>query len=119
VSAFSDTRLPDGSMPQPVNPPFHLHDNDGTRDHHLPIGSGSIRFGLVRDFIAKMKEKPIITLEPHSEEDIWRTLDGFVSADFSTRCLTVRILNHYPFFCPALYIRRFLTPRTVYYSPHH
>ncbi len=81
VSAFSDTPLAgwfDATGPYIRH--FHLHDNDGTRDHHLPIGSGSIRFGLVRDFIAKMKEKPIITLEPHSEEDIWRTLDGFVSA---------------------------------------
>ncbi len=80
VSAFSYTPLAgwfDATGPYIRH--FHLHDNDGTRDGHLPIGSGSIRFDMVRDFIAKMKEKPIITLEPHSEDDIWRTLDGFVS----------------------------------------
>ncbi len=57
---------------------FHLHDNGGGRDAHGPIGSGSIDFDYLRDFIASMRRKPLITLEPHREEHIWETLEGYV-----------------------------------------
>jgi sugar phosphate isomerase/epimerase len=56
---------------------IHLHDNDGTNDTHSPIGTGKIDFGRMRTFISGLDPKPLITLEPHTEEDLWKTLDGF------------------------------------------
>jgi sugar phosphate isomerase/epimerase len=61
---------------------FHLHDNDRTNDTHSPIGTGNIDFNKIRTFISKMNTKPVITLEPHTEEDLWKTLDGFRDAGF-------------------------------------
>ncbi|MDY6933362.1 MAG: TIM barrel protein [Spirochaetota bacterium] len=55
---------------------FHLHDNDGSKDAHDPIGKGNIDFTMIVDFIDQMKQPPIITLEPHTEEDLWSTLEG-------------------------------------------
>lgn len=52
----------------------HLHDNDGTADSHNPVGDGTFPF---YDFFKILKERelePIITLEPHTEETLWRTL---------------------------------------------
>lgn len=62
---------------------FHLHDNNGKGDQHAPIGSGKIRFDLVRDFISGMHDRPFITLEPHKEPDIWDTLEGFARCGLS------------------------------------
>lgn len=56
---------------------FHLHDNDGKKDAHAPIGSGKINFSLVSRCIASMRHLPLITLEPHTEADVWDTLEGF------------------------------------------
>jgi sugar phosphate isomerase/epimerase len=56
---------------------LHLHDNDAANDTHSPIGTGKIDFGRIRTFISGMDPKPLITLEPHTEEDLWTTLDGF------------------------------------------
>ena len=80
VSAFSDTSLTAWlEAAGPCIGHFHLHDNDGAGDQHRPIGSGIIDFDLVGNFIASMKTRPLITLEPHKEEDIWKTLKGFSS----------------------------------------
>ncbi|MFH0974416.1 MAG: sugar phosphate isomerase/epimerase [Spirochaetota bacterium] len=56
---------------------FHLHDNNGINDTHSPIGTGNIDFNKIKAFISKANPKPVITLEPHSEEDLWKTLEGF------------------------------------------
>lgn len=56
---------------------FHLHDNDGSNDTHSPIGTGNVDWGRVRTFISGMDPKPLITLEPHSEDDLWKTFEGF------------------------------------------
>ncbi|MFP4531711.1 MAG: sugar phosphate isomerase/epimerase family protein [Desulfobacterales bacterium] len=48
---------------------FHLHDNHGDFDAHLPMGAGSINFKPVFDFAAGNEIKPIITLEPHRKAD--------------------------------------------------
>jgi len=77
VSAFSRTGLKAWLKQMgPFIRQMHLHDNDGTGDTHGPVGSGSVDFGLVKDFIARAPVKPLVTLEPHSEEDIWKTLRG-------------------------------------------
>ena len=77
LNAFSETGLDEWlAATGPHVRQFHLHDNDGSGDSHGPIGSGTVRFDRVAEFIGRMDERPIITLEPHTEPDIWLTLDG-------------------------------------------
>jgi len=55
---------------------IHLHDNHGMTDEHNPVGEGTFPFDR---FFAVLKEKgisPIVTLEPHTEEDLWKTLEN-------------------------------------------
>ncbi len=50
---------------------MHLHDNNGTFDDHLPIGSGSFPFRELKNFLGQIEMKQIIfTVEPHSEETV-------------------------------------------------
>ncbi|MBW2678075.1 MAG: sugar phosphate isomerase/epimerase [Deltaproteobacteria bacterium] len=54
---------------------FHLHDNDGTFDQHLGMGSGNIDFEPVWQYIKSRKsDPPVITLEPHQKEDLLKSL---------------------------------------------
>ncbi len=55
---------------------LHLHDNHGAADEHLPVGEGKFPFGELFRFIRARKLHPILTLEAHSEEDLFRTLDN-------------------------------------------
>ena len=54
----------------------HLHDNQGRMDEHLALGQGSIDF---ETFLSNLKtlrpDPPLITLEPHNEEDLWPGLE--------------------------------------------
>ncbi|MDD5712920.1 MAG: sugar phosphate isomerase/epimerase [Smithellaceae bacterium] len=53
---------------------LHIHDNNGRTDEHLPIGEGTFPF---REFFRMLKESsltPLITIEAHSEEALWRML---------------------------------------------
>ncbi|MBU1171792.1 MAG: sugar phosphate isomerase/epimerase [Proteobacteria bacterium] len=59
---------------------IHLHDNHGDRDSHLPMGQGTIDFKRLFRFI--QERKPILTLEPHHEEDLYGSLE-FLSSNFS------------------------------------
>ena len=57
---------------------FHLHDNRGDRDRHLPIGKGNIDFSLLVSLIQKyIKNEPLYTLEPAMEEDLEDNILGF------------------------------------------
>jgi sugar phosphate isomerase/epimerase len=50
---------------------MHLHDNNGTFDDHLPIGSGSFPFRELKSFLGQIEMKQIIfTVEPHSEATV-------------------------------------------------
>lgn len=53
---------------------LHLHDNDGTSDAHLAIGRGKFDFQGLFGFLRHQDMRPLITLEPHSEEDLWLSL---------------------------------------------
>jgi len=53
---------------------LHLHDNRGDRDDHIAIGSGCINFTELFDFLRQQRLSPLITLEPHSEADLWLSL---------------------------------------------
>lgn len=49
----------------------HLHDNHGREDAHLALGKGTINFATLFDYLRATREKPpVITLEPHREEDL-------------------------------------------------
>jgi sugar phosphate isomerase/epimerase len=55
---------------------LHLHDNLGTQDDHLALGEGQIDFRLLLKHVkGKKSDPPIITIEPHREEDLWPSLE--------------------------------------------
>lgn len=60
---------------------IHIHDNNGSADDHLPAGEGTFPF---RDLFALLREReidPIITLEAHSEGDLWRAVENVKAMD--------------------------------------
>jgi sugar phosphate isomerase/epimerase len=57
----------------------HLHDNDGSFDTHLPIGSGTIDFDYLFNFLGEKKISPVLTMEPHSVEHMSETLAGLAA----------------------------------------
>ena len=55
---------------------LHLHDNSGTADEHLVMGRGMIDFSTIFEYLRKNKTiRPIVTLEPHEEKDLWPSLE--------------------------------------------
>lgn len=55
---------------------IHIHDNNGLLDEHLPVGEGNFPF---RDFFGMIREKgisPIVTIESHTEKNLWRMLEN-------------------------------------------
>jgi sugar phosphate isomerase/epimerase len=55
---------------------LHLHDNHGKQDEHLALGRGTIDFRQVFRYLKNRENSfPIITLEPHTEADLWPSLD--------------------------------------------
>jgi sugar phosphate isomerase/epimerase len=55
---------------------LHLHDNRGYHDEHLPIGKGILDFDRLFSFLHSQGKSPIITLEPHKEDDVLSCLEG-------------------------------------------
>lgn len=53
---------------------LHLHDNDGKGDAHLAVGEGVFDFPELFDYLHDRNLSPLITLEPHSEQDLWQSL---------------------------------------------
>jgi len=54
---------------------LHLHDNSGKQDEHLALGRGIIDFHqLFKIVMAVSPSRPVITLEPHKEEELWSSL---------------------------------------------
>lgn len=53
---------------------LHLHDNHGSRDEHLAPGRGNFDFPGLFAYLRAENLSPIVTLEPHSEEDLWESL---------------------------------------------
>jgi len=52
----------------------HFHDNDGTRDDHLPLGEGGMDFGEFFRLLRRITPYPIFTVEPHEEAHLWSSL---------------------------------------------
>ena len=53
---------------------LHLHDNDGAGDNHLALGQGIFDFQELFNYLRKNQLSPLLTLEPHSKEDLWQSL---------------------------------------------
>jgi sugar phosphate isomerase/epimerase len=53
---------------------FHLHDNNGTGDDHLPIGEGDIDFKQLFKLMDSLSARPSLTLEARSPEEADRSL---------------------------------------------
>ena len=80
--AFSRTSLMDWlNAVWPYLKEIHLHDNDGTFDHHLPAGMGNIDFDLLFHFLCEKGISPVVTLEPHTEEHLYLSLAGLAKMD--------------------------------------
>ena len=56
----------------------HLHDNDGSSDAHDPIGSGTVPFEELFQYLRDQKMRPVVTLEPHEEATLWGSLETLV-----------------------------------------
>ncbi|MGV8056471.1 MAG: sugar phosphate isomerase/epimerase family protein [Smithellaceae bacterium] len=55
---------------------LHLHDNHGKFDEHLPVGNGTFPFAELFQILQDIKARPSITLEAHTQADLWQSLDN-------------------------------------------
>jgi sugar phosphate isomerase/epimerase len=60
---------------------LHLHDNHGEHDDHIAIGQGCFPFQELFAFLRQQQLHPLVTLEPHSEEDLWQSLEAIRAMD--------------------------------------
>jgi len=56
---------------------FHLHDNDGSGDDHLPMGDGKIDWETAFKDLNDLKSPFSVTLEAHSMNDLVRSLEYY------------------------------------------
>ena len=75
IYAFTHTTLKDWEVIFPFIKQLHLHDNHGHKDEHLGLGRGNIDFLSLFSLLKKYKLYPVLTLEPHTEEAFWHSLD--------------------------------------------
>ena len=64
---------------QPWLGQLHLHDNTGKNDDHIAIGQGQFNFQELFTHLKENKLSPLITLEPHTEKDLWASLEAIRS----------------------------------------
>jgi sugar phosphate isomerase/epimerase len=75
--AFSSTALQEWwAAFEPRIWELHLHDNRGSGDEHLPIGWGAVDWPWLVQAMARLGERPVLTLEPHREPHLWGSLRG-------------------------------------------
>jgi sugar phosphate isomerase/epimerase len=55
---------------------IHIHDNHGTADEHLPVGEGNFPFRELMQMVRERNLKPILTVESHSDKNLWRMLNN-------------------------------------------
>lgn len=55
---------------------LHIHDNHGDKDSHLAPGQGCFDFAGLFSYLREKKIDPILTLEPHTEEGLWQSLEA-------------------------------------------
>jgi len=56
---------------------LHLHDNDGKKDLHLPIGEGTFDFKSLCYQMETRGLEPVVVLEHHSSDETTRSLMNF------------------------------------------
>ncbi|WP_051617289.1 sugar phosphate isomerase/epimerase family protein [Desulfonatronovibrio hydrogenovorans] len=61
---------------------LHLHDNDGSFDQHLGMGAGEIPFVELFAGLEFMDISPTFTLEPHTTQDFFQSLDFMISHQY-------------------------------------
>jgi len=61
---------------------LHLHDNHGHYDEHLAVGQGSFDFAGLFNYLTTENLHPVITLEPHLEEDLWASLKALAELNY-------------------------------------
>ncbi len=61
---------------QPFLGQVHLHDNLGDDDAHQAVGSGSIDFQSLFSILKHSSPRPVVTLEPHREEDLMKSIEA-------------------------------------------
>jgi len=69
---------------------IHLHDNDGSYDLHRPVGEGNIDFDLLFSFLDSNSIDPALTLEPHKEEHLYRSLRNLAEMEVFQKHLSLR-----------------------------
>lgn len=60
---------------------LHIHDNGGFADDHLPVGKGNFPFSRLFAMLREHNLFPIVTLETHSEDDLWQTVQTIKKMD--------------------------------------
>ena len=70
---------------QPYLGQLHLHDNDGSRDAHLAVGEGVFDFAALFAYLREQELSPVITLEPHHEEGLFKSLANLATLDHFPR----------------------------------
>lgn len=79
-NAFASTPLEVWiEMIGPLIREIHLHDNHGDGDRHLPPGDGTFPFAEFFEYLEKKKIRPIVTVEPHTVEDLHTTLERIIA----------------------------------------
>jgi len=61
---------------------LHLHDNHGHYDEHLAVGQGCFDFAGLFKYLKAENLHPVITLEPHREEDLWASLKALAGLGY-------------------------------------
>lgn len=59
----------------------HLHDNQGDYDAHLPLGEGNFPIRHFFALLARWDLEPIITIEAHTEKNLWQALKNIESLE--------------------------------------
>jgi sugar phosphate isomerase/epimerase len=75
INAFTNTSLSDWEVIFPYIRQIHLHDNHGDKDEHLGLGKGDTDFMALFSLLKQYNCFPLITLEPHTEEAFWDSLN--------------------------------------------
>ena len=69
---------------------LHLHDNDGQGDNHIALGKGIFDFNELFSFLQTLPDAPLLTLEPHTEQDLWQSLAYIQKTDLFKTGNTVK-----------------------------
>ena len=64
---------------------LHIHDNSGSADDHAPVGEGNFPFTALFALLRERNLVPLVTLEPHSLADLWKTLKNIEMMDLPSR----------------------------------